>query len=574
MTDSQRTDTIQAIAEYLNLPDEQVELIKSQPSTFKRNEMITQLAVDAIKKSGPQSDALRRAKARIIELTNELQNGTQPPYTIGVCVNLVEDKGFVDVARSGQVMRLALSAVVTDDDLGIGKQLLVDDKLSVVKVLDFEGHGQIMTIKEVFPDETRALVVGRNDDEQVVYLSDAVRGLSLQQGHSLLVNTRANIAVEAITKTEVNNLTLEEVPDISYADIGGLNDQIKKIRDAVELPYLHPEMYEKYSLKSPKGILLYGPPGCGKTMIAKAIASALAKKVADTTDQDVKAYFLNIKGPELLNKYVGETERYIRELFQRAREKASAGNPVVIFFDEMESLFSTRGSGISSDTEKTIVPQLLTELDGVESLSNVIVIGASNREDLIDPAVTRPGRLDIKIRIERPDSDAAVDIFSKYLNIDLPLHKTVLDQFDGNRATCLQWMVQQTVDYMYETSDRTQFLTVIYENGDDETLHFKDFNSGAMIQNIVDRAKKSAILDELDTGNAGISLQHLYSACDDEFQDNEDLPNTTNPHDWARITGRKGQRIVKIRPIMRTDTQRTDYKPVETVESRNTGLYL
>ena len=377
--------------------------------------------------------------------------------------------------------------------------------------------------------------------------------VSLKPGDSLLVDTKAGYAYERVPKAEVEDLVLEEVPDVDYSDIGGLFRQIEQIRDAVELPFLHAELFREYELRPPKGVLLYGPPGCGKTLIAKAVANSLAKKVAAVRGDDPnegRAFFLNIKGPELLNKFVGETERHIRLIFQRAREKASAGTPVIVFFDEMDSIFRTRGSGVSSDVETTIVPQLLAEIDGVEGLENVIVIGASNREDMIDPAILRPGRLDVKIKIERPDAEAAQDIFSKYLTNTLPIHEDDIAEFGGNRKACIDAMIQRIVERMYDETEENRFLEVTYANGDKETLYFKDFNSGAMIQNIVDRSKKAAIKSVLETGQPGLRVQHLLDAIVDEFAENEDLPNTTNPDDWARISGKKGERIVYIRTLV------------------------
>ncbi len=424
-------------------------------------------------------------------------------------------------------------------------------------------------------------MVGHADEERVVWLADPLiadpddpDAVTLKPGDSLLVDTKAGYAYERVPKAEVEDLVLEEVPDVAYSDIGGLSRQIEQIRDAVELPFLHAELFREYELRPPKGVLLYGPPGCGKTLIAKAVANSLAKQVAAARgddDREAKSFFLNIKGPELLNKFVGETERHIRMIFQRAREKASEGTPVIVFFDEMDSIFRTRGSGVSSDVETTIVPQLLSEIDGVEGLENVIVIGASNREDMIDPAILRPGRLDVKIKIERPDAEAARDIFSKYLTPTLPIHGDDMAEFGGNRSACIDAMMERVVERMYAETEENRFLEVTYANGDKEVLYFKDFNSGAMIQNIVDRAKKAAIKSVLETKQPGLRVQHLLDAIVDEFAENEDLPNTTNPDDWARISGKKGERIVYIRTLV-TGKNAESGRAIDTAS--NTGQYL
>jgi proteasome-associated ATPase len=427
-------------------------------------------------------------------------------------------------------------------------------------------------LKELLADGERALVIAQADEERVVRLASPLLDQPLRAGDSLLLEPRSGYVYERIPKSEVEELILEEVPDIDYTHIGGLASQIDQIRDAVELPYLHKDLFLEHELKPPKGVLLYGPPGCGKTLIAKAVANSLAKKVAEKTGVEGRSFFLNIKGPELLNKYVGETERHIRLVFQRAREKASEGMPVIVFFDEMDSLFRTRGSGVSSDVENTIVPQLLSEIDGVEGLENVIVIGASNREDMIDPAILRPGRLDVKIKIERPDAESARDIFSKYLTANLPLHGDDLNEFGGDRTECVNGMIQRTVERMYTETDENRFLEVTYANGDKEILYFKDFNSGAMIQNIVDRAKKMAIKAYLDANQKGLRVQHLLQACVDEFKENEDLPNTTNPDDWARISGKKGERIVFIRTLISGKQGTEPGRSIDT--ATNTGQYL
>ena len=525
---------------------------------------------------GTQNDrlvgTLREARDQIVALKEEVERLAAPPSGYGVFLSGHED-GTVDIFHGGRKLRVTVSPSVEVGGLLRGQEVMLNEALNVVLALAFERQGEVVMLKELLEDGERALVLGQTDQERVVMLAESLADSPLKPGDSLLLESRSGYVYERIPKSEVEELVLEEVPDIDYTDIGGLSSQIEAIRDAVELPFLHKDLFKEHQLRPPKGVLLYGPPGCGKTLIAKAVANSLAKKVAEVTGKpDGRAYFLNIKGPELLNKYVGETERHIRLIFQRAREKASEGTPVIVFFDEMDSIFRTRGSGISSDVETTIVPQLLSEIDGVETLENVVVIGASNREDMIDPAILRPGRLDVKIKIERPDAEAAKDIFGKYLRTDLPLHADDLAEHGGSREATVAAMIQRTVERIYTEEEDNRFLEVTYANGDKEVLYFKDFNSGAMIENIVARAKKMAIKDFLETGGKGLRLQHLMSACIDEFKENEDLPNTTNPDDWARISGKKGERIVYIRTLVTSAKGSETGRSIDTVA--NTGQYL
>jgi proteasome-associated ATPase len=517
------------------------------------------------------TSTLREARDQIVSLKEEVDRLAQPPTGFGTFLKRNDDDS-VDVMTGGRKLRVNVSPAVDKDALRKGQEVILNEAMNVVAALEFEQVGEVVMLKELMADGERALVLGNADEEKVVRLADTLREEKLRAGDSLLLDSRAGYVYERIPKSEVEELVLEEVPDIDYTSIGGLGNQVEIIRDAVELPYLYPEIFVEHELKPPKGILLYGPPGCGKTMIAKAVAASLAKKVSERTGEEGRSYFLNIKGPELLNKYVGETERHIRLVFQRAREKANEGTPVIVFFDEMDSLFRTRGSGVSSDVENTIVPQLLSEIDGVEGLENVLVIGASNREDMIDPAILRPGRLDVKIKIERPDAEAARDIFSKYLTSRLPLHEDDLREWGGDRDACVHGMIQRTVERMYTETEENQFLEVTYAGGDKEILYFKDFNSGAMIQNIVDRAKKMAIKDFLDHRSKGLRVQHMLQACVDEFKENEDLPNTTNPDDWARISGKKGERIVFIRTLITGKSGNEPGRSIDTVA--NTGQYL
>jgi len=526
------------------------------------------------------ASTLREARDQIVALKEEVDRLAQPPSGFGVFLSAQEDN-TADVFTGGRKMRVNVSPNVDLEELKPGQEVVLNEALNVVIAQGYETIGEVVMMKELLADGERALVISHADEERIVRLASPLLDQVIRAGDSLLLEPRSGYVYERIPKAEVEELILEEVPDIAYTDIGGLTGQIEQIRDAIELPYLHADLYKEHQLRPPKGVLLYGPPGCGKTLIAKAVANSLAKQVRAKAEADSdgskkpeegKSFFLNIKGPELLNKYVGETERHIRLVFQRAREKASEGMPVIVFFDEMDSIFRTRGSGVSSDVENTIVPQLLSEIDGVEGLENVIVIGASNREDMIDPAILRPGRLDVKIKIERPDAEAAKDIFSKYVLPELPLHPDDLAEHGSSVKATVDAMIQRAVERMYSESEENRFLEVTYANGDKEVLYFKDFNSGAMIENIVARAKQMAIKQFLETGQKGIRVAHLLAACVDEFSENEDLPNTTNPDDWARISGKKGERIVYIRTLVSGKQGTEAGRSIDTVA--NTGQYL
>src|SRR5438309_5076979 len=583
MGDADREELLEQHQKELHQLQTQVKFLEDETALLRRRltnsprqvkvleEQILQTRSDLAKAAAQNEklvSVLEAEREKIESLKEEVEKLTRPPATFGVYLRENEDDS-VDVFTAGRKMRVNVDPEVDHASLRRGVEVILNEALNVVEVLDQDVQGEVTSVKQLL-GEDRAILVGRGDEEAVAVLAASIRG-NVHVGDPVLFDARSGYALEILPKEEVEEVILEEIPDVSYEDIGGLGTQIEDIRDAVELPFLYAELFEEHRLKPPKGVLLYGPPGCGKTLIAKAVAHSLAQQVAEKTGMaGAHSYFLNIKGPELLNKYVGETERQIRLIFQRAKEKSAEGFPVIVFFDEMDSLFRTRGSGISSDVENTIVPQLLSEIDGVEGLKNVIVIGASNREDMIDPAILRPGRLDVKIKIERPDADAAREIIAKYLTADVPIHAHEVRGEDSEaRERAIRKMIEATVERMYATSDENRFLEVTYQSGDKEVLYFKDFNSGAMIENIVRRAKKDAIKRFLSKGEKGVKGEDLFHAIRDEFKENEDLPNTTNPDDWARISGKKGERIVYVRTLM-ADA----HGEGRQVERVNAGQYL
>ncbi len=520
----------------------------------------------AMKQNERLTAALVEAKSHIEALKQEVEKLTSPPSSYAIYAGANQD-GTINVYLSGRKMKVNLHPDISTKDLKKGQQLILNEALNAVEVASFELQGEVVCIKEILGGD-RAIVTLRAEEDRVVELAEPLMEDRLAVGDNLLFDFRSGLALEKLPKSEMEEVVLEEIPDVSYDDIGGLRDQITMVKDAVELPFLHPELFAEHKLLPPKGVLLYGPPGCGKTLIAKAVAASLSKKLGSRSGKEVRSFFLHIKGPELLNKYVGESERQIREVFKKARERAEEGHPVIIFFDEMDALFRTRGTGISSDMEATIVPQFLSEIDGLERLRNVIVIGATNRQDLLDPAILRAGRLDVKIKIDRPDEKAASDIFHKYLTGDLPYHQELLEKVRGDRAMAADQIIAEAVQEMYSLRKENEFLEVTYANGEKEMLYFKDFSSGAMIEGIVSRAKKYAIKRMLETGIKGVKVQDIIRAIQEEFKENEDLPNTTNPDDWAKIAGRKSEKIVHVRTMAKTAGES---KQIETV---TTGHYL
>ncbi len=575
MDERRTTDDVTQLQSVVAALEEELGILRRRlrevPSRVEELEVEVTRTRERLDRTAAQNDklsaVLEEAREQLGVLREEVEKLTTPPNNFGTVLQVNAD-GTIDIITGSRKLRVAAQPNVEVKKLQIGQEVLLNEAFNIIDIRYFELSGDILRVREVMSDG-RVVVIAHADEEKVLRRSETMADVKLRVGDYVRIDTKTSLILEKMERPEVEELVLEEVPDITYKDVGGLYDQIEQIRDTVELPYLHRDLFKEYHLEPPKGILLYGPPGCGKTLIAKAVANSLAKKVSERTgNPDARSYFLNIKGPELLNKWVGETERQIRLIFQRAKEKSDEGVPVIVFFDEMDSLFRTRGSGISSDVESTIVPQLLSELDGVESLKNVVVIGASNREDLIDPAILRPGRLDVKIKIHRPDAEAAREIFHIYLNPETPLDSAELAESRGDPVAYVKEIVEETVEAMYAESEENRFLEVTYVSGDRETLYFKDFASGAMIENIVRRAKKDAIKRQIAGGSVGVRKQDLIDAIKQEFREHEDLPNTTNPDDWAKVSGKKGERIVHIRTLVGGEEES------RLIEKVSAGQYL
>jgi proteasome-associated ATPase len=533
----------------------------------RRYQLAREQFADAERQNERLVSVLQEAKQQIELLKEEVDKLCSPPNNYGIFSRANKDS-TAEIFVDGRQMRVNVHPNVDPFQFVEGQQVVLNEAFNIVEGAGFVPRGEIASIVDFLADN-RAIVLGHTDDERVITLSEPLRSEKLKVGDNLLFDPRTHYGFEKLPKSAVEEVVLEEIPDVTYDNIGGLGDQIEILRDSVELPYIYPEVFTEHQLAPPKGILLYGPPGCGKTLIAKAVANSLAKSIEQRTGKETTPYFLNVKGPELLNKYVGETEHKLREVFKKARDKASENVPVVIFFDEMDSLFRMRGSGISSDMEATVVAQFLSEIDGVESLKNVIVIGASNRQDLIDPAVLRPGRLDLKIKVHRPDAEAALEIFTKYLTPDLPFHEEAEARYGSDPQKIVDGIIADTISHMYKTTEENKFLEVTYAKGEREIFYFKDFASGAMIQNIVSRAKKRAVKRTIENDERGIQLDDMLESVNDEFKENEDLPNTTNPDDWARISGRKGERIINVRTLM-TGISRKE----RSIENITSGQYL
>lgn len=478
--------------------------------------------VSLTEKNGRLSKALHAARGQLAMMRSQLEQITKPPAQIATLVAIESDE--LEVRLGAKQLRVGYAPTVDPSELSVGMRVRLSEDLIVLGSLGYPAEGEVATVRETLPN-SRVVVATSTGGEKTLVLAGRLRHGGITSGDSVLVDANAGTVFEKLVREDVEQLLTPSIPDVTYADIGGLDDQIERVRDAVELPFKHPQLYTSFGLRAPRGILLYGPPGCGKTLIAKAVANSLGSAKEP-------ACFLSVKGPELLNKFVGETERQIRALFARARSLADSGRVVVIFFDEMEALFRTRGSGISSDVETMIVPQLLAEMDGMESLDNVIIIGASNREDMIDPAVLRPGRLDVHIRIDRPSEQGASEILRIHLPDSLPSQEPVAK------------LRELAMELLYDKSERTEIFAVETSSAPRKQIYLADTVTGATIAAVVEAAKRLAIKDALAGKGQAMTAAHIRAAVQEQVSSAREMGGAALAEEWMGMFGAKVTKII------------------------------
>ena len=422
--------------------------------------------------------------------------------------------------------------------MGAGAGVRVEGAFAVTDSFGFDKNGPVVKISELLTDGRLRVGNETGISDAVVIRSSLLSKEKLKPGLDLRLDSNQRVAVEVIGMGKRLDRSLARVEPIPWSRIGGQHEAVEAIRDSIELPYLHANLFKRFNHPVPKGFLLYGPPGCGKTLLGKATAHNLRLQIRDQTGEDHPEFFLSVKGPEILNMWLGESERQVRDLFSQCREKAAEGHLAFLFIDEAESILGTRqASRIGNNILSTLVPMFCTEMDGLEALNNVVVIIASNRADLIDPAILRPGRIDRKIRVRRPDKEAAREIYKIYLNEELPL------------AEARDNLVNAIVDEHYSKGDPNRFLDVQYRSGRHDYLFRGDLASGAIIAAIVERAKEIAIKRSIEQKKESpLTRQDLLEALSKEYRENDLFPPSDITEDWLKLTDFEPGNVVRLSP--------------------------